>query len=42
LSSHKSGIINPEVDVDWKAKVDAYLEYTTTERAKYKDKYVYK
>jgi hypothetical protein len=42
LSSPKSGIINPEVDVDWRAKVDAYLDYTTTERAKYKDKYVYK
>lgn len=42
LSSYKSGIINPEVDTNWKDKVDNYLEYITTERAKYKDKYVYK
>lgn len=42
LSSHKSGIVNPEIETNWKQKVEAYLEYITTERAKHKDKYVYK
>lgn len=42
LSSPKSGVINPEVDTNWKQKLDDYLEYITTERAKHKDKYVYK
>lgn len=42
LSSPKSGIVNPEVDLDWKKKVDDYLAYTTSERAKNKNKYVYK
>jgi hypothetical protein len=42
LSSPKSGIVNPEVDVAWKQKIEAYLDYIMTERAKHKDKYVYK
>ena len=42
LSSPKSGIVNPEIETNWKQKVEAYLEYITTERAKHKDKYVYK
>jgi hypothetical protein len=42
LSSHKSGIVNPEIETNWKQKIEAYLDYITTERAKHKDKYVYK
>lgn len=42
LASPKCGIFNPEVDSDWKQKVDLYLEYTMELREKYKNKYVYK
>lgn len=36
FSSHKSGIINPLVDDNWKEKLDKYLKYTTDKRKKYK------
>lgn len=39
FSSPKSGIINPEVDSDWKNKVDAYLDYILDVRSMYKYAY---
>lgn len=40
LNSHKSGIINPLIDTEWKSKIDKYLEYLMAERDKYKNKYI--
>ena len=40
FSSYKSGIINPEVDDNWKEKVDKYIEYISDKRDKYKDWYI--
>ena len=42
LSSPKSGVFNPEIDSDWKQRIDLYLEYVMQEREQHKDKYVYK
>jgi len=36
FSSPKSGIVNPDIDKDWKAKVDAYMEYIFNKREYYK------
>jgi hypothetical protein len=36
FSSPKSGIINPSIDKDWKAKVDIYMEYIFNKREYYK------
>lgn len=41
FNSPKCGIINPEVDSDWKNKVDSYLEYINNVRKSYKDKYIW-
>jgi hypothetical protein len=40
FSSYKSGIINPEVDSNWKEKVDKYIEYISDKREKYKNWYI--
>ena len=40
FSSYKSGIINPELDKNWKKKVDDYIEYICEKREKYKDWYL--
>ena len=40
FNSHKSGIICPLVDDNWKEKLDMYLEYINEVREYYKDKYV--
>jgi hypothetical protein len=40
MSNPKSGIINPTLDVNWKSKVDIYLEYIMTKRNLYKDWYI--
>lgn len=40
FNSHKSGIICPTIDPDWKAKVDAYLEYIDEIKESYKNKYI--
>jgi len=40
FSSHKSGVINPNVDKDWKEKIDKYLEYIHKVRQDNKYKYV--
>lgn len=42
FSSPKSGIINPEVDLNWKSKVDQYIEYILELRDLYKDAYYVK
>ena len=42
FSSPKSGIINPEVDLNWKNKVDQYIEYILELRDLYKDAYYVK
>ena len=36
FSNYKSGIINPEIDKNWKEKVDKYIEYIYNKREKYK------
>ena len=41
FNSAKSGIVNPELDSNWREKVDQYLEYIMLEREQHKDKYVY-
>jgi len=40
LSSPKSGIICPQIEENWKEKLDSYLEYMTTKREKYKDWFI--
>ena len=41
FNSYKSGFINPEVDENWKDKVDNYLEYIMSIREEYKNMYVW-
>ena len=36
FSNYKSGIINPEVDPNWKLKVDKYIDYIYDKREQYK------
>jgi len=40
FSSYKSGMINPNVDKDWKEKLDQYFEYMKNKRNKYKGWYI--
>jgi hypothetical protein len=40
LNSPKSGIINPEVDDNWKLKLEQYMEYIMEKRNKNKYKYI--
>jgi hypothetical protein len=40
FSDPKSGIINPLVDIDWKNKIDVYLDYIHTERGKFESWYI--
>ena len=40
FSSPKSGVINPNVDKDWKKKVDQYFEYILAKRHYYKDWFI--
>lgn len=40
FSSYKSGIINLDVDINWKYKIDQYLAYINNQRKKYGDMYV--
>jgi hypothetical protein len=40
FSNYKSGIINPEVDKDWKKKVDMYIEYICKKREVYKNWFI--
>lgn len=40
FSSYKSGIINPSIDIDWKKKVDLYIDYIIKKRLKYKDWFI--
>ena len=37
FSSYKSGIINPEVDKNWKEKIDKYMNYIVNKRETYKN-----
>lgn len=41
MNSPKSGIITPDLDPNWKEKVDKYLEYILNVREKYKNKYIH-
>jgi hypothetical protein len=36
FSNYKSGIINPEIDKNWKFKVDKYIDYICDKREQYK------
>jgi len=36
FSNYKSGIINPEIDKNWKEKVDKYIDYICNKREQYK------
>lgn len=40
FSSYKSGIINPDLDKDWKVKVDKYIDYICEKRNRYKHWYI--
>lgn len=40
FASPKSGLVHPEVDKDWRKKVDDYLDYTLSMRATQKGHYV--
>jgi hypothetical protein len=40
LSSYKSGIICPNLEEDWKEKVDKYLKYICDKRDKYKNWFI--
>tara|TARA_R100001509_G_C4849205_1_gene209458 strand:- start:81 stop:983 length:903 start_codon:yes stop_codon:yes gene_type:complete len=40
FSNYKSGIINPDVDKDWKAKVDNYIDYICAKRDTYKNWFI--
>ncbi len=42
FSNPKSGIINPEVDKDWRVKIDSYLKYIFNVRNKYSNHYIKK
>lgn len=42
LNSAKSGIINPEIDSNWRTKIDTYLEYIVDIRNQNKNKYISK
>ena len=40
FSNYKSGIINPEIDINWQEKVDKYIDYIYDKREKYKGWFV--
>jgi len=40
LSSHKSGIVCPEIEPNWKEKVTSYLDYILQVREKVKDHFI--
>lgn len=40
FASAKSGVLHPEVDMDWKQKINDYLDYTLTLRHQQKDFYL--
>ena len=40
FSSYKSGLINPDLDKNWKEKVDKYMDYICDKRDKYKGWFV--
>jgi len=40
FNSYKSGVINPNIDKEWKDKIDNYLEYINEIRQSYKNKYI--
>jgi hypothetical protein len=40
FNSHKSGVICPLIDPDWRKKVDDYLEYAHNLRNRYKNKFI--
>ena len=41
FNSFKSGIVNPELDANWKDRIDQYLKYIMDVREQYKNKYVW-
>lgn len=40
MNSPKCGVFNPEIDENWRQRMDEYLEYMMFEREKWKDKYI--
>lgn len=40
FASPKSGIINPNVDIDWRSKIDIYLDYIMDLRSRYATAYL--
>tara|TARA_R100000152_G_C6758067_1_gene181930 strand:- start:1152 stop:1484 length:333 start_codon:yes stop_codon:yes gene_type:complete len=40
FSSYKSGIINPNIDKNWKEKVDKYFDYICKKRDVYKNWFI--
>ena len=41
FNSYKSGIVNPELDENWKDRIDQYLDYIMTIREEYRYKYLW-
>jgi hypothetical protein len=41
FNSFKSGVVNPELDENWKDRIDQYLKYIMDVREEYKNKYVW-
>ena len=41
FNSYKSGIVNPELEENWKDRIDRYLDYIMTTREKYRYKYLW-
>ena len=41
FNSAKSGVVNPELDENWKDRVDEYLDYIMTIRQEYRYKYLW-
>ena len=41
FNCYKSGIVNPELDDDWKTTIDKYLEYIMEVREEYRYKYLW-
>ena len=40
FSSPKSGVVHPDIDKDWKGKIDQYLDYILAMRDKFKTAYI--
>jgi hypothetical protein len=42
FASPKSGVVHPDIDKDWKNKIDSYLDYIMQLRSFYEDAYIWR